>query len=144
MNWIFMRKTRVNVLELLSYLLRLCNHSPHNFFNVRLTVYRRLAVNSGACDPAIGCAVRPAQVHLWDRGVRQVGPVVQRQRRVAFLGLLQEELRVWFIRLGQSAETLLLGVREEPPQPARLQVFKKRLATIPQQGFQREPLVLAV
>lgn len=135
---------KLNVLESLSYLLRLRNHSPHNFFNMRLTVYRRLAVNSRACDPAVGCAVRPAQVHLWNGGVRQVRPVAQRQRRVAFLRLLREELRIWFIRLGESAESLLLGLREEPSQAARLQVFKKRLATIPQQGFQREPLVLAV
>lgn len=134
--------TEVNVS--LSYLLRLRNHSPHNFFNVRLIIYRRLAVYCGACDTAIGCAVRPAEVHLWGGGVRKVGPVVQRQRRVALLGVLREEVRIWLIGLRQRAESLQLGVREEPPLVARLQEFKKRLATISQQGLQREPLVLAV
>lgn len=131
-------------LEVLAYLLRMRNHPPHNFFNVRLIADGRLAVNGGARHPAVGLAVRPAQVHLGGGGVRQVGPVVQRQRTVAVLGAVREELRVRLIRLRQSAEGLQLGLREEAPQVARLQEFKKRLATMPQQGLQREPLVLAV
>lgn len=131
-------------LEVLPYLLRMRNHPPHNFFNVRLIADGRLAVHGGARHPPVGLAVRPAQVHLGGGGVRQVGPVVQRQRTVAVPGAVREELRVRPIRLRQSAEGLQLGLREEAPQVARLQEFKKRLATMPQQGLQREPLVLAV
>lgn len=143
-RWWHANLRRTFTSEVLSYLLRMRNHSPHHFFNVRLIADRRLAVNCGARHPAVGQAVRPAQVHLRDGGVRQVGPVVQRQRTVAVLGAVREELRVWLIRLRQSAEALQLEVREEAPQLARLQEFKKRLATMPQQGLQREPLVLAV